>query len=388
MARAPDALQEARDRARRAQLADQVDLADVDAELQRGGRHQRLQLAALQALLGVQPVLLGHAAVVRGDQLLAEPRRQLARHALGHAPRVDEDERGAVLLDQLGEALVDLLPHLRRHHRLERRRRHLQREVARPTMADVDDGALGRRRARGTRADQEARHRVDRLLRGRQADAQQPVAAQRREALQRQRQMRAALVGRQRVDLVDDHGARGREHPAPGLRAEQDVERLRRRHHDVRRALARAIALALRRVAGAHPGADVDVRQALRAQRLADAGQRRLQVALDVVGQRLERRDVDDLRLVLERRLEPLPHQRIDGRQEGRQRLAGAGRRRDQHVPPRLDRRPRLGLRRRGRRKAAGKPRGDRGMEQVGRGPGSLVGAENRLEHRLGHHAT
>ena len=72
MAGAPDALQEARDRARRADLADQVDLADVDAELERGGRHQRLELAVLEPLLGVEPLLLGEAAVVRGH---VRPRR-------------------------------------------------------------------------------------------------------------------------------------------------------------------------------------------------------------------------------------------------------------------------------------------------------------------------
>ena len=44
-----------------------------------------LQLAALEPLLGVEPLLLGEAAVVRGDVLLAEPLGQVARHALGHA---------------------------------------------------------------------------------------------------------------------------------------------------------------------------------------------------------------------------------------------------------------------------------------------------------------
>ena len=78
MARAPDPLQEARDRARRAELADQVDVADVDAELERGGRDQRLQLAALEPLLGVEPLLLGEAAVMRGDLVLAEALGQLA----------------------------------------------------------------------------------------------------------------------------------------------------------------------------------------------------------------------------------------------------------------------------------------------------------------------
>ena len=58
MAGAADALQEARDRARRAELADEIDVADVDAELERGGRDQRLELAVLQPLLGVEPLLL------------------------------------------------------------------------------------------------------------------------------------------------------------------------------------------------------------------------------------------------------------------------------------------------------------------------------------------
>ena len=85
MAGAADALQERGDRARRAELADQVDVADVDAELERRGGDQRLQLAALQALLGVEPLLARQAAVVRGDVLLAEPLGQVARRALGHA---------------------------------------------------------------------------------------------------------------------------------------------------------------------------------------------------------------------------------------------------------------------------------------------------------------
>ena len=58
---------------RRAELADEIDIADVDAELERRGRDQRLELAALEPLLGIKPLLLGEAAVVGGDVLLAEP---------------------------------------------------------------------------------------------------------------------------------------------------------------------------------------------------------------------------------------------------------------------------------------------------------------------------
>ncbi len=149
----------------------------------------------------------------------------------------------------------------------------------------------------------------------------------------------------------------------PEFGAEQDVERFRRGDDDMRRAPAHALALARRRVAGAHPGADLDVGQALRAQRLADAGERRVEIRLDVVRQRLERRDVDDLRLVRQPSFEPLPHQRVDRGEEGGERLARAGRRGDQHMPPGLDRRPGLGLRRGRRPKLAVEPGRDRRVE-------------------------
>ena len=62
-----------RDRARRAELADEIDGADVDAELERRGRDHHLQLAGLEPLLGVEAPRARQAAVVRGDALLAEP---------------------------------------------------------------------------------------------------------------------------------------------------------------------------------------------------------------------------------------------------------------------------------------------------------------------------
>ena len=62
----------------------------------------------------LQPVLARQAAVVRGDVLLAEPLGQVARDPLGDAALVDEDQRGAMLADQLGEPVVHLAPHLGR----------------------------------------------------------------------------------------------------------------------------------------------------------------------------------------------------------------------------------------------------------------------------------
>ena len=176
--------------------------------------------------------------------------------------------------------------------------------------------------------------------------------------------MRAALVRREGVDFVDDHRAGGRQHLAPGLRAEQHVERFRRRHQDVRRAAAHALALGAGRVAGPDPGADFDIGQPAPAELLADSRERPFQIAMDVVRQRLQRRHVDDMGLVRERRLEALSHEIVDRGQEGRERLARAGRRGDERVAAGLDRRPRFGLRGSRRREALGEPVRDRRMEQ------------------------
>ena len=139
------ALQERGDRARRAELADQVDLADVDAQLQRRGCHQHRQLAALESLLGIQPLLFRQTAVMRRHGFLAQPLGQMPRGALGHAPRVDEHQRGAMRLHQLGETVVDQLPAVVRHHRFQRHRWHFDREVTRAGVACINNSNVALR---------------------------------------------------------------------------------------------------------------------------------------------------------------------------------------------------------------------------------------------------
>ena len=205
---AADALQEGADGARRTDLADPLHITDVDAQLQRGGRHQHAQLARLQPPLGLQALFPGQAAVVRGHRRLAEALGQVPGHPLGQPPGVDEHQRGAPLARQLGEPVVDQFPGLVAHHRLERHRRHFQGQVQGAAVADVDNRTV-------LPAGKEARHRRQRLLRRGQADAHQRLGAQRLQAFQAQRQMAAALVARHRVDLVDDHAARAGEHVSP-----------------------------------------------------------------------------------------------------------------------------------------------------------------------------
>ncbi len=358
-------LQKRRDRPGRAELADQLDLADVDPELERCGRHHGFEFAPLQPLLGGKPAFLGHAAVMRGDRLLAETLREFAGDPLGHAAGVDEDERRAMALDQLRQAPVDLGPHFVGHHRLERGVRRLDAEVARPLVSGVDDRDVRRGRPVRSGARQKAGDGADRVLRRRESDAQQPVAAEGGEALERQGEVRAALVRREGMDLVDDDRAGRRQHLAAGLRAQEDVERFRRRHHDVRRPAMHARTLRRAGVAGSDPRADLDVGQAAATEFGPDARERRLEIAMDVVGQRFERRNIDDLGRFGERSFEALAYQVVERGKEGRQRFAGAGRGRDQGVAAGLDRGPGAGL---GGGRAAEslcEPGRDRGVKQL-----------------------
>lgn len=84
-----DALQENGDGARRAELAHQVHVSDIDAELERGGHHQRAQPPGLEPLLGLEAAFLRQAAVMGADVVLTQTLAQVARHALGQAACCD-----------------------------------------------------------------------------------------------------------------------------------------------------------------------------------------------------------------------------------------------------------------------------------------------------------
>ena len=110
--------------------------------------------------------------------------------------------------------------------------------------------------------------------------------------------------------------------------------------------------------------ADLDIGEPALSELLADAGERRFEVAMDVVRQRLQRRHVDDLRRVGEWAFESLSHEIVDRRHERRERLARSRRRGDEGVAAGLDRRPRFGLRGGRRGESLGEPVRDRRMEQ------------------------
>ena len=138
------------------------------------------------------------------------------------------------------------------------------------------------------RPDQELADPLEGPLRGREPDPLDRVVAgvlrELVEPLQGQRHVGAPLRRGDGVDLVHDQGLDAGQDLARA-RADHQVERLGRRDQDVGRGLPHRPALGLGRVARAQADRD----------RRADARERGAQVPLDVVAQRLERRDVDDL---------------------------------------------------------------------------------------------
>ncbi|MNM81210.1 hypothetical protein D3C81_932060 [compost metagenome] len=226
-------------------------------------------------------------------------------------------------------------------------------------MADVDD------LARAVATDKEARDRFDGLLRGRQPDAQQWLRAEGLQAFKAQCQVAAAFAGSHGVDLVDDHCLCGAEHLPARVGTEQHIQGFRRGHQNVRCGLAHCRTIFLRCIAGAHGRGDLQFGQAHHAQLLGNAGQRVLQVDLDVVGQRLEGRDVDHQGGVGQAFgvFQATVHQVVDDGEKGGEGLAGTGGRGDQGRAALADQRPRPGLGGGDRRERVAEPGADGRVE-------------------------
>ena len=221
MARAADALQPARHRPRRFDLHDEVDRAHVDAELQAAGGHDRPQAPGLQRVLDLEPLLARDRPVVRAHQVFVGELVELGREALGQAAPVHEHDRRTMRADQLQQARVDRRPDrgpgwaraggrtARRHVRGLADLAHVldrddDLELHGLAMTRVDDRD-GPGPPLGPEPAQEPRDLIERTLRGGQADALGRLLGELVQPFERQREVRAALGGRQGVDLVDDH---------------------------------------------------------------------------------------------------------------------------------------------------------------------------------------
>ena len=331
---AADSLQAARHRLRRLDLDDEIDRAHVDAQLERGGGDQAAQLAALERLLDLGALLARERAVVGARQLLLPGLVDAQRQALGQPAVVDEDDGRAVSAHQLDDLRIDRGPDRARLAELAHvGQRHADGEVELLARAGVDD--LDRAAARD-----EAPDLLQRPLRGREADALYRPADQALQTLEREGEMRPALRPGDGMNLVEDQRLeRSQRFPRAG--GEEQEERLGRGDEDVRRIAQHRRPLFRGRVSGADGDAEPG----------AEPRQRSAQVALDVVVERLQRRDIEQAQSLARRLVQP-----VDAGEEGGERLARAGRRLDEHVLPARDRRPAQHLSRRRRGEAALEP--------------------------------
>ena len=98
---AADALHQPRRALRRADIDDQIDVAPVDAEIERGRADHRAQLAGRHGVLDLAALRdIERAVMQRDGEVVVVDAPQLLEEEFGLAAGVDEDQRGLVRLDQ------------------------------------------------------------------------------------------------------------------------------------------------------------------------------------------------------------------------------------------------------------------------------------------------
>src|SRR5262249_26981553 len=115
--------------------------------------------------------------MVGADLILAYSFGKVPCYALGHAPRIDEDKRRAMRLDEVRQAIVDLIPDLGGHYGFERRRRNLEGPVPRPAVSCIDDRTSGGRGSISC-ASEEPRNGFNGFLRCGEANPLKPLASE------------------------------------------------------------------------------------------------------------------------------------------------------------------------------------------------------------------
>ena len=380
VAGAADALEQGGDAAGRADLADEIDGADVDAELEGGGGDEGAQVAGLEALLDAQAAFLGDAAMVARDGLLSKTLGQLLGDALGKGAGVDEYEGRVVLAHELSEAIVDVSKLLPGGDGLEVAGWGLDVELDVALVATVNDGGCARRPG------EEAGDQLDGALGGGEADADGRGFGQTVEARKGEGEVAPAAVAGEGVNLVDDDGADAAQVLAAALGGDEEEERLGGGDEDVGGLAHHALAGGGGRVAGANRAGDGRQVVAHLCRERAYLGERLLEVALDIVAERLEGRDVDDAGGLFEVAGLGLADELVDAYEEGGKRLAGAGGGRDEGGLAGVDAGPALSLGIGGIRETALEPGahdGVEGRERIPEGPGGS-GYGVTLEHPCG----
>src|SRR5579875_3141642 len=106
VARTANPLNRRRDRFRRIDLADEIDRADIDSQLQRRGRDDGLQFTALKLLLGGEPFGPREAPMMGEYGVAADLLLQGEGDSLGPSAAQRKNQRRAMLADELRHTLV------------------------------------------------------------------------------------------------------------------------------------------------------------------------------------------------------------------------------------------------------------------------------------------
>ena len=176
------------------------------------------------------------------------------------------------------------------------------------------------------------------------------------------------------MDLIDDHRANRREHASATDRREHYVQRFRRGDEYVRRLADHSRTRRRRCITRADCDANLGELLPGFCEAFLQLRQWPLEIALDVVVQRFQRRDVKDVNRVRERRREPIDDEVVQLPEERGERLACAGRRENERVRATRNRRPPLPLWRARAAEGFVKPLPDEWMEwlESGRHPRAL----------------
>ena len=285
---AADTLQGGCDGRGRLDEHDFIEVADVDAELQRVGGDDRLEFAFLEARLDLRADFPCQRAMVgvgqRRDRVVVE----LEGDLLGHAPRVGEEQRRVIAFDDVLETVRQRFPDLLAVVRGRARGlREADPEVDRLLRRRLDDADGAPRTATAESTDVFG-HVVERPDGGGQGDSLE-FAGDLDQPLEAGHQLDAATVLDDRVDLVEDHRLHRRKRLAPAHRGEQQVQALRRRDQQLRRPAQHTLAVVGFGVAAAGLHAELGKAPLGVCKPGADLRNRSDQVRPDVVVQRLER---------------------------------------------------------------------------------------------------
>ena len=152
------------------------------------------------------------------------------------------------------------------------------------------------------------------------------------QASERQRQVGAALVVDDGVDLIDDHGPDGSKRRTALFGGQQNEERFRSRNDDVSGLAKEPLPFPGRRISSAKRCADDGRLGASLDSQGRDLLQWLLEVLLDVVAERFQRRHVQHPAFVRERAIGRSMNELIQADEEGCERLAGTRWGRNQHI--------------------------------------------------------